>query len=94
MKKRGMSFDDCLKLVRLKRTFVSPNVGFEKQLRAFEFVALGNTDAKAAFDKFMDQSAPRCRIVAPNGDVQEFPEHKGSQASELDANILIVPANE
>jgi predicted protein tyrosine phosphatase len=88
MKKKTMSFEDCLALIRQKRSFVSPNFGFEKQLRAYEFVVLGREDAKDEFDKYMNITAPKCRVLAPDGAERELPQHVGANDAADDDDIL------
>lgn len=56
MKELGLSYDTAFTLVRKSRGIVSPNSGFEKQLRYYEalgYTTNGNTPAHVSLQSFI-----------------------------------------
>ena len=64
MAKRNLPFNDALKLVKSKRTFVSPNAGFRQQLAALDAKLFA--DSEAEFNRYMAKTAPRCHVLVRN----------------------------
>lgn len=80
MKEDSATFESVMRRIREHRVYVSPNIGFERQLRSYEFVTTGNQEARTNFDKFRVKNAPSVQlasgvlkqIVTAPAEVREF----------------------
>jgi len=63
MKIEALDFERAVARIREKRRFVSPNSGFERQLRAYQFVTVNDEEQRANFDKFTAKDAPFVELV-------------------------------
>jgi hypothetical protein len=63
MKEDGATFEATMRRIREHRVYVSPNVGFERQLRSYEHVTTGNEEARANYDKFRCKAAPAVELA-------------------------------
>jgi hypothetical protein len=63
MKEDSATFESVMRRIREHRVWVSPNIGFERQLRSYEFVTTGNEEARDNFEKFSVKNAPAVQLA-------------------------------
>ncbi len=63
MKTDTIDFETAMARVRQHRRFVCPNMGFERQLRAYEHVAVGKAAAKEPFLAFAAKPSPKVTLA-------------------------------